>query len=163
MGEEAANPCRPLRLLAQDEDDLQIISAALQDAIAHVGDIRYEPSARTLTVMFNRYRWEAPEGSCGERVVAAMQLGDVLRVRHRGLASEDKGALVSCLALDFEAGEPPGGCVMLRFSHGGDLAVEVECIDAVLADVSEAWPAARAPDHAVVQAPDAGAAATEDA
>ena len=163
MGEDAANPCRPLRLLAQDGDDLQIISAALQDAIAHVGDIRYEPAGRRLTIMFNRYRWEGPEGSCGERVVSALQFGDVTRVRHRGLASDDKGALVSCLALDFEAGDPPGGQVLMRFSHGGDLAVEVECIDAVLADVSEAWPAARAPDHAEATTAPGEAAATEDA
>ncbi len=147
MGDEVSNPCRPLRLLAQDEDDLQIVSAALQDAIAHVGDIRYEPKARTLTIMFNRYRWEGAEGSCGERVVAALQFGDVLRVRQRGMASEEPGALVSCLALGFEPAEAPGGQVLMRFSHGGDLAAEVECIDAVLADVSEAWPAARAPDH----------------
>ena len=145
--QDLPDPCRPLRLLAQDAEDLQVISAALQDAIAHVGDIRYEPKARTLTIMFNRFRWEGPEDPCGERVVSALQLGDVTRVRQRGLSSEDPGALVSCLAMGFEATEPPGGCVMLRFSHGGDLAAEVECIDAVLADVSEAWPAARAPDH----------------
>ena len=147
MGDETPEPCRPLRLLAIDADDLQIVSAALQDAIAHVGDIRYEPKGRTLTIMFNRYRWEGAEGPCGERVVAALQFGDVTRVRQRGLASEDPGALISCLALGFEPGEAPGGQVLMRFSHGGDLAAEVECIDAVLADVSEAWPATRAPDH----------------
>ena len=154
----AVNPCRPLRLLAVDAEDLQIVSAALQDAIAHVGDIRYEPQARRLTIMFNRYRWEGAPDPCGERVFAALQFGDVLRVRHRNLESEDKGALVSCLALGFEAGDAPGGRVLLRFSHGGDLAVEVECIDAVLADVSESWPAARCPCHeasAAVEAEDA--------
>jgi hypothetical protein len=57
--------------------------------------------------------------------------------------------------LGFEAGEPPGGQVLMRFSHGGDLAAEVECIDAVLADVSEAWPAARAPDHMADEGVDA--------
>ena len=159
MGDEIAGPCRPLRLLAIDTDDLQIISAALQDAIAHVGDIRYEPKARTLTIMFNRFRWEGCDGPCGERVVAALQFGDVTRVRQRGLSSEDPGALVSCLALGFEPGEAPGGQVLMRFSHGGDLAAEVECIDAVLADVSEAWPATRAPDHMAEPA----LAAAEDA
>ena len=143
----AVNPCRPLRLLAVDAEDLQIVSAALQDAIAHVGDIRYEPAARRLTVMFNRYRWEGSGDPCGERVFSALQFGDVARVRHRGMESEDKGALVSCLAVDFEPGEAPGGRVLLRFSHGGDLAVEVECVDAVLADVSESWPAASCPCH----------------
>jgi hypothetical protein len=36
----------PLRLLAQDADDLAVISAALQDAVAKIGDINFEPKAR---------------------------------------------------------------------------------------------------------------------
>jgi hypothetical protein len=138
---------KPLRLLAHDAEDLQVISAALQDAIAHVGDIRYEPAARRLTVLFNRYRWEAcPNGDC-ERVVAALQFGDVVRLRHKGLRSDDKGALVSVLALAFQAGEPPGGAVLLHFADGLELRLEVDCIDAVLADVSDPWPASREPVH----------------
>ena len=58
--------------------------------------------------------------------------------------------------MGFEPGEAPGGRVVtLRFSHGGDLAAEVECIDAVLADVSESWAAHRAPDHETAAAVDA--------
>lgn len=145
---EAARSPPLLRLLVQDAEDLTVASAVLQDAIAHVGDIRYEPGARRLTMLFNRYRWEATcaAGAC-ERVYTALQLGDVARVRHRGVQCEARGALVSCLAVDFEPGEAPGGAVVLRFSHGGDLRVEVECVDAVLADVSEPWPAAHAPAH----------------
>jgi hypothetical protein len=139
---------KPLRLLAHDHEDLQVISAALQDAIAHVGDICYEPAARRLTVLFNRYRWEAcPNGDC-ERVVAALQFGDVNRLRHKGLRGDDKGALVSVLALAFEPGEPPGGDVRLHFADGLELWLEVDCIDAVLADVSDPWPASREPTHA---------------
>ncbi|MGC1305102.1 MAG: DUF2948 family protein [Caulobacteraceae bacterium] len=157
MDQEGQTGCEPLRLLALDKDDLQVVSAALQDAIAHVGDIRYEPSARRITMLFNRYRWEAGEceGGCGERVASALQLGDVSRVRQRGMGSEDPGALVSCLAMDFEPCEAPGGAVLFRFCHGGDLRVEVDCIDAILADVSDPWPASRAPDHLDVAPVDA--------
>jgi hypothetical protein len=144
---ELCSTAKPLRLLAQDHEDLQVISAALQDAIAHVGDIRYEPAARRLTVLFNRYRWEAcPNGDC-ERVVAALQFGDVIRLRHKGLRSDDKGALVSVLALSFHPAEPPGGVVLLHFADGLELRLEVDCIDAVLADVSDPWPASREPVH----------------
>jgi hypothetical protein len=144
---ELRAPAKPLRLLAQDHEDLQVISAALQDAIAHVGDIRYEPAARRLTVLFNRYRWEAcPHGDC-ERVVSALQFGDVIRLRHKGLRSDDKGALVSVLALAFHPAEPPGGVVLLHFADGLELRLEVDCIDAVLADVSDPWPASREPVH----------------
>ena len=44
---EAKAPVEPLRLLAEDADDLQIISAALQDAILRPVDIVWEKAART--------------------------------------------------------------------------------------------------------------------
>ena len=55
----AAAAFEPLRLLAEDAEDLKVLSAALQDAVAKIGDIHYEPPARRLTLALNRYRWEA--------------------------------------------------------------------------------------------------------
>lgn len=134
----------PLRLLAEDADDLAIISAALQDAVAKVGDIAYEPKARRLTVAFNRFRWEA---GVRQRVRSALQLGGVLDLKARKVRRDRPDAVVELLALTFEPGEAPGGTVMLSFAGGGDLRVEVECVDAVLADVSNPWPTPRKPAH----------------
>jgi hypothetical protein len=134
----------PLRLLAQDADDLAIISAALQDAVAKVGDVSFEPRARLLTVAFNRYRWEA---GTRQRVRSALQLGGVLKVQARKVRRDRPDAVIELLALTFEDGEAPGGTVTLSFAGGGDLRAEVECVDAVLADVSEPWPTPRTPGH----------------
>lgn len=134
----------PLRLLAQDQDDLAVISAALQDAIAKVGDISYEAKARRLTIAFNRFRWEA--GS-RQRVRSALQIGGVLSLQARKIRRDRRDAVVELLAIGFEAGEPPGGVLTLSFAGGGDLRADVECVDAVLADVSEPWPTPRAPAH----------------
>jgi hypothetical protein len=134
----------PLRLLAQDQDDLAVISAALQDAIAKVGDISYEAKARRLTIAFNRFRWEA--GS-RQRVRSALQVGGVLALQARKVRRDRRDAVVELLAIGFEPGEPPGGVLTLSFAGGGDLRADVECIDAVLADVSEPWPTPRAPAH----------------
>lgn len=134
----------PLRLLAQDADDLAIISAAVQDAVAKVGDIAYEPKARLLTVVFNRFRWEA---GVRQRVRSALQLGGVLSVQTRKVRRDRTDAVVELLALTFEPGEAPGGAVTLSFAGGGDLRAQVECVDAVLADLSEPWPTPRKPAH----------------
>lgn len=133
-----------LRLLAEDADDLAVIAAALQDAVGKIGDITYEPAARRLTLAFNRYRWE---GKGGERVRAALQLGSVEKVQARKLRRTAKDAVVELLNIAFEPGEAPGGAVVFTFAGGGDLRAQVECLDAVLADVSAPWPTPRTPHH----------------
>lgn len=136
----------PLRLLAQDVDDLAVVSAALQDAMARIGDIVFEARARRLTVAFNRFRWER-DGRARERVRSGLQLGGVLGVQSRRLRRGAKDAVVELLAVTFEPGEAPGGAVVFTFAGGGDLRAEVECLEAVLADVSTPWPTPRTPAH----------------
>lgn len=145
MGAEGCAGLQPLRLLAQDEGDLAILSAALQDALVRRGDISWERKARRLTLRVTRFRWEAnPE--CA-RVLAAIQLGDVVKVRSRGVP-RSRDAMLDLLAVHYEPGEPPGGTLTFMFSGGADLQAQVECIDAVLADLTESWPARLAPAHA---------------
>lgn len=136
------SPMEPLRLLAEDADDLSIISAALQDAIMRPVDIVWERGARTLTVALSRFCWECG----GTRVMAAMQFGDVIAVKSRRLPRGPESAL-ELLAMHFEPGEAPGGRIIMMFAGGGDLRVDVECLDAVLTDLSERWPARIAPTH----------------
>jgi hypothetical protein len=136
----------PLRLLAEDTEDLAIIAAALQDAVGKIGEIHYEAAARQLTLVLNRYRWEA-DGPAAERVRAGLQFGGVLSVQARKLRRDAPEAVIELLTIDFEPAEAPGGAVVLSFAGGGDLRLEVECIDAALADVSAPWPTKRTPAH----------------
>ncbi len=133
-----------LRLLAEDADDLAVISAALQDAVTSVGDIAYEARARRVTVTLNRYRWEA---GARQRVRTALQVGGVLTVQGRKIRRERREGVLELLAIGFEPGEPPGGVLTFSFAGGGDLRIAVECVDAVLADVSTPWPTPRTPTH----------------
>jgi hypothetical protein len=137
----------PLRLLAEDADDLAVISAALQDAVAKVGDFEWDPRGRRFTLALNRFRWESEGALLGERVRAGLQFGSVLAVKSRNLRREPRDAVVELLALSFEAGEAPGGEVRLAFAGGGDLVLTVECVDAALADISAPWPTPSHPAH----------------
>ncbi|MBE7217153.1 MAG: DUF2948 family protein [Caulobacteraceae bacterium] len=137
----------PLKLLAQDVEDLQLISAALQDAVVRLADISYAPAARTLTFPVCRFRWE---GDGSARVSAAVQFGDVLGVQARGEAAGARDRTASLLAIEFAPAaeaEDPGGAVMLRFAGGGDIRLQVECIDAAMADLAEPWTALAKPRH----------------
>ena len=137
----------PLQLLAVEPEDLKVISAALQDAVGAIGDIHYEQAGRRLTMVLNRFRWEAQARRGGERVRTGLQLGGVLEVKARRLRQDAPKALVSLLAVAFEPGEAPGGTIVLSFVGGGELRAAVECVDAVLADVSRPWPTPNRPVH----------------
>jgi hypothetical protein len=80
-------------------------------------------------------------------VRSALQLGGVMRVQARKLRRDRKDAVVELLALTFEPKDAPGGVLIFTFAGGGDLRAEVECVDAVLADVSQPWPTPRKPQH----------------
>jgi hypothetical protein len=135
-----------LKLLAEDAEDLEIIAAALQDAVGKIGDVRYQPAERQLTLVLNRFRWEA-EGKTAERVRAGLQFGSVLSVQARRLRRDAPEAVIELLTIEFEPGEAPGGTIVLSFAGGGDLRIAVECVDAALADVSAPWPTKRTPAH----------------
>lgn len=132
----------PLRLLATDGEDLQILSAALQDAILRPVDVIWDTGARTVTIALCRFCWECG----GTRVKAALQFGDVLAVKSRGMPPARDTAM-ELLAVDFLPGDAPGGRVLMMFAGGGDLRIDVECLDAIVADLGEPWPARVAPVH----------------
>jgi hypothetical protein len=138
---------KPLRLIASEPDEVEIISAALQDAVAQLGDIKWDRRARRFTLVVNRYRWEDGKRGPGWRVRSALDIGSVISVKSSRVKQDAPGAVVSVLALVFETGEAPGGALRVDLSGGGRIRIEVECVDLILADISEPWRAVARPDH----------------
>ena len=136
-------------LLAADAEDLQIISAQLQDAVTRVGDMVYLPRARRFAGLFNRYRWEDCKDArdCGLRIRSGLHFDSVVSARSANLRHDDPEAVVELLAVQFVPGRDNAGTIELLFAGGGAIRLEVECVDATLRDVSEAWPAVAQPHH----------------
>jgi Protein of unknown function (DUF2948) len=138
-----------LKLMAEDSADLDILAAAAQDALARVGDIAFDKRARRFAMRLNRFRWESA-GARGpyERVESALGFEGVIAVKSRKLRLDAPDAIAQILSIDFTpAAEPPGGVVRLTLAGGGEISLEVECLDVVLADMGAPWPTARRPDH----------------
>lgn len=138
-----------LKLMAEDAADLEILAAAAQDALVRVGDITFDKKARRFALLMNRFRWEAAdEKRPFERVRSALSFEGVLGVKSRKVQLESRDALASMLSVAFTpAQEPPGGEVRLVLAGGGEIMLDVECLDALLVDVGAAWQTPRRPDH----------------
>ncbi|MYI69956.1 MAG: DUF2948 family protein, partial [Boseongicola sp. SB0673_bin_14] len=50
---------RPLKLRADDVEDLQIVSALAQDAILPASEMTWDKKRRRFACLINRFRWEA--------------------------------------------------------------------------------------------------------
>ena len=136
-------------LAAEDAEDLEIVSARLQDAVAQLKDLAWLPKARRFAALFNRFKWEDKRRRADLRVRALLHFDDVLSVKSKGLKRGAPDAVVSLLAIRFtpKGGDDPAGTVELVFAGGGTIRLEVECLSAGLSDVGGEWAARGRPDH----------------
>ncbi|MER8367446.1 DUF2948 family protein [Mesorhizobium sp. M1348] len=141
-----------LKLVALDDQDLSIISAHVQDAVMKVSDLEYLPSVKRFVLTMNRFVWEAKSGFLrrhNERRQAVLHFDRVLGAKTSGIARDKPDEALSLLAISFLALDKPAGIVELIFSGGGAIMLDVECIEARLADVGGAWEATSRPVHRV--------------
>ncbi len=135
----------PLKLYARDADDLQVISACLQDAVGQIGDLAYLPDERRFIWLANRYCWEAAPAAM--RVRAALQIAGVSGIQYRKLNRQRADGVISLLSLHFEPGDAPAGHISLIFAGGGEIRLEVEACEAILEDITAPWAARSQPAH----------------
>ncbi len=140
-----------LTLAAEDAEDLEVISARLQDAVTPLKELVYLPKTRRFVALLNRFVWEDKRKNANLRVRSLLYFDDVLSVQAKQIKMGAPDAVVSA-ACDHgqftpKGGEDPGGDVELLFAGGGALKLEVECIDAGLTDVGGVWAARGRPDH----------------
>ena len=50
-----------LKLIALDREDIEVVSAHLQDAVVKAADIRWRPAEKRVVVALNRFDWEAAQ------------------------------------------------------------------------------------------------------
>jgi hypothetical protein len=139
-----------VKLAAADAEDLEMISARLQDATAKLKDLAWLPKQRRFAGVFNRFRWE-DRGAM--RVRAGLHFDGVLSAKSQNMKRGAPEAVVSLLAIRFtpkSADDPandPGGVIELIFAGGGVIRLDVECIQAQLSDLTAPWAATRRPGH----------------
>ena len=138
-----------LKFVALDREDLEIISAHLQDAEVKVADVHWRPNERRLVLGLDRFDWLAAYAEQPElrRCRSALRFERVLTCKCRHVDPAGKDTVLNLLAIEFTPSDSPAGAVMLTFSGGATLRVEVECLEAELADIGPSWATTVRPAH----------------
>ncbi|MEX6725852.1 DUF2948 family protein [Parapedomonas caeni] len=140
-----------LRLLAQSVDDVAVISALVQDAAVLPAEVAFDPRARRLVLLMNRYRWEEKRPA-PTRVRAALRIEGVLKAQRRDWPAEAAATaaiphVLDLLAVTVEPGADEAAALALTFAGGPAIRLEVECLDLVLEDLTDPWIARVTPAH----------------
>jgi len=141
---------KALKLIALDTEDLDVLSAHVQDAVLKTGDMKWLPPERRFVLAMNRFAWETTPGNGKgkfERRRAALHFDRVLRARASKIDQDNADAVLELLAIRFDETDAPAGVVELQFAGGATIRLEVECIEAQLSDLGAAWQTASLPSH----------------
>lgn len=138
-----------LKLFALDRDDLEVVSTHVQDSVVAVADIHWRPHEKRLLMLLNRFDWE--QAQCADphyhRRRTALRFDRVTACQCRHMTPHDKNAVLNLLAVEFAETTAPAGVVTLVFSGDMALRLEVECLEAELADLGPVWDTTLRPVH----------------
>ena len=147
---------RPVRLTANDAEDLGVLAAMVQDSVFPITEIRWDRPRRRFAILLNRFRWEdrlAAErrGRAYERVQNLLIIDDVLHAFSQGIDRRQADTVLSLLTLEFQPAEDGTGRLELTLAGDGAIALDVECLNVSLRDVSRPYaaPSGQVPDHGV--------------
>jgi hypothetical protein len=141
---------RAVTLTAADADDLQVVSAT----VLPITELTWDRGRRRFALLLNRFRWEDREaaeqrGRGYERVQSLLVIDDVLKVASQGIDRSQSDTILSLLAVTFEPGEDGTGKVVLVLAGDGAVAIDVECLNVMLRDVTRPYlaPSGHVPKH----------------
>lgn len=139
---------KPLKLIAKDLEDLQILAAHLQDAILPFMSMQYDPETKTFRALANRFCWEHGEMEHeGEelyhRVHSGLEVHNVDKVLHKGFDFNQHDKDYNLLTIHGEN----EGAIHLVFSGGSEIRLETDDVHLHLGDVQHPWPTRQRPKH----------------
>ena len=133
-----------LKLIAQDDEQLTIISSLAKDSIIKSNEMGYDKKTKRFALLMNRYRHEEENPS---RIRTAIHFDYVDSVKSVGIDKETNDDILVLLAIRFEGKSKPSGSIFLEFSNNKSITFDVESIEVFLTDMGEPWKIPNKPVH----------------
>ena len=133
---------KKLSLIAQNEEDLVVISTLCQDSIIKIANIKWAKKSKRFYLLINRFCWELNDLSKKKssnmlRINSIMSFNSVLSVKSAGIQQNNNSDITSLLTLNYNFFNFEKQAIDLIFSGNSQISLNIECIDLFLKDISE--------------------------
>jgi hypothetical protein len=130
-----------LKLRAQDAEDMQVISAVLQDSIVPLCDMTFQPEARAFIVVAQRLRRETDPV---ERICCALRIDAVAAVQSHGIDLHQGERMLDLLAVMLDSA---ASSLNLIFASDARIRLSLNECRVTVEDFGQPWPALCSPCH----------------
>jgi hypothetical protein len=135
----------PLKIVAHDREDLDVLSVFMQDAIIPLTGMDFDKQAGIFKLCASRFRWDLKlqgDEHC-ERIHAGLSFHTVETVSFKGFSRTEN----QCHSLDLLAMRYDDPYIYLIFAADAQIRLTVKEINVRLKDVDDAWPVVHQPNH----------------
>lgn len=137
-----------LKLIALDQEDLQVISAHLQDAVVRVDEMAYLAQENRFAAILRRFDWTSAENGVYERRQSALRFEKIKSAQYKDIPLKStQGSVLELLAINYEPADEVGGHITMVFAGGAAIRLEADCIEAELRDLGPVWKTRAKPEH----------------
>ncbi len=142
-----------LKLIARTEEDLKVVSAHLQDAIANISDIANLKKNKIFIMQLNRFMWEDVEKGVfrkNKRIRTIIKFENVIKVLSKNINQLKKDKFLDFLTI--ETNLMPDNNYEMKIVFAGDSVIRVisEVIEVTLDDQGVSWDTKNMPKHKVM-------------
>ena len=142
-----------LKLLANNTNDLKVISAHLQDSILTTKNIANLKKNRLFLLEFNRFMWEDIEKGIlrkNKRIRSILKIDNVISVQSKNINQENKDRFLEFLTIEVDENTRNNYNLNLIFAGDALIKITVEVIEVYLDDQGEPWESKTEPKHKIV-------------
>ena len=139
-----------LKLVANSDEDLRVVSAHLQDAIVHASDIANLKKNRIFLMQLNRFMWEDVEKGVfrkNKRIRTVLKFENVISVMSKNINQRKKSRFLDFLAMETLLLSDKTCEIKLIFSGDAIIKVKAVVIDVTLDDQGAPWESKTKPKH----------------
>ena len=142
-----------LKLLAKTEEDLKVVSAYLQDAIANVSDVANLKKNKIFLMQLNRFMWEDVEKGVfrkNKRIRTILKFENVIKVHSKNINQSKGNKFLDFLTI--ETNQMIDNNYEMKIVFAGDSIIKIiaEVIEVTLDDQGEAWDTKNIPKHKLI-------------